>query len=230
MIVHDLRQPLTSLIGGLDLLQMTMSNVMGEEQKALLNNARRSGHVLLQLVGEILDIHKMEAGHFVLDVEPVNLCEVIQDNVATVQPLTELEGQHVEVALCSPEMTVRCEEQLISRVISNLLSNAVKYTPKEGRISVTLEKREDAMVQVNVADTGVGIAEDALKTIFDKFSQVQHKDQQRHGTGLGLTFCKMVVEAHGGDIWVESEPGRGSTFSFTLPIQGPPSPEVNLKP
>lgn len=227
MIVHDLRNPITALMGGVDLLLMTLNDKMNEDQKRLLLNARHSNQVLLQLVSEILDINKMEAGKFELDLAPVNVCNLVAENTESMQAAAEREGQHLEMSTCA-EATVICDAQLVGRVIANLLTNAFKYTPEDGTITTSVELLSDAYVKIGVRDTGPGIPKEYLKKIFDKFGQVKDKGQERRGTGLGLTFCKMVVEAHGGRIWVESELGKGSCFSFTLPITGPESNQVTV--
>ncbi len=216
MIVHDLRNPLTALMGGLDLLDLTMVEELQPDQRRLLDNARHSGHVLLELVSELLDISKMEAKQFRLHLEPVNVCELLLTNVRDFKGLAELEGQAVKVTRCEAGQTVLCDPQLVSRVIANLLSNAIKHTPRGGSVQIEAEGRDGHLI-VSVTDTGVGIPPEYQERIFDKFGQVEGADNLRRGTGLGLTFCKMAVEAHGGRIWVESEPGQGSAFRFTLP-------------
>ncbi len=219
MIVHDLRNPITALLGGLDILRMTLVDQMNKDQKRLLENARRSGHVLVGLVGEILDINKMEAGKFHLDIESVNLCELIEESVEGNRALADIEGITLQIETCSAAGSVPCDRAFISRVLANLLSNAIKYTPSGGRITVEARHNPHTkMVRVNVRDTGPGIPPDYQKTIFEKFGQVRNSGAKRQGTGLGLTFCKMAVEQHGGEIGVESKMGEGSVFYFTLPL------------
>ncbi|HDQ34842.1 MAG TPA: HAMP domain-containing histidine kinase [Chloroflexi bacterium] len=219
MIVHDLRNPITALMGGLDILRMTLLDKMNDDQKQLLENARRSGHVLIGLVGEILDISKMEAGKFKLNIEPVNLCKLIEESVDGNRALAEIEDISLEITTCSAANAIPCDRQLISRVLANLISNAIKHTPAEGTITVSANHIPSTeQVIVSVSDTGVGIPPEYQKLIFEKFGQVQRQGG-RQGTGLGLTFCKMTVEEHGGEIWVESQVGQGSTFSFSLPLK-----------
>ncbi len=225
MIVHDLRNPITAMMGGLDIFMMTLSDQMSNDQRRLLENARHSGQVLLGLVNELLDISKMEAGKFELILEPVNVCDLVARHTDAMQAVAELEGQHLEMALCSPHAVVSCDKQLISRVFANLLSNASKFTPEGGTITTMVEVGEDETIVVRVADTGPGIPKEYQEHIFEKFGQVKSKGERR-GTGLGLTFCQMAVEAHGGKIWVESDVGQGSVFSFNLPAAGPPIEEL----
>lgn len=219
MVVHDLRNPLTGLLGWLDLLQSVTGPQMTESQRQLLDNARHSGHILLEMVGELLDISKMEAGKLALNLKPVDLCGLLEEGVATVRALAELEGLTVTVEACAPQgQNIPCDSQLIGRVIVNLLSNAIKHTPPGGQIALKVQPHADDTIRVSVTDTGEGIPPQYQQLIFEKFGQVQLPGQERRGTGLGLTFCKLAVEAHGGRIWVESQVGQGSTFSFTLPL------------
>ncbi len=228
MIVHDLRNPITALMGGMDLLLMTLDDKMNADQKRLLQNARHSNQVLLQLVNEILDINKMEAGKFELNLEPLNVCTLVEQNTEAMQGAAEREGQNLEMSVCAADATVMCDPQLVGRVIANLLTNAFKYTPEGGTITTSVGMVGNEQIKICVRDTGPGIPKEYQKHIFDKFGQVKEQGNERRGTGLGLTFCKMVVEAHGGRIWVESEIGKGSCFSFTLPIAGPTSASVNV--
>ncbi len=220
MIVHDLRNPITAMMGGIDMLLLTSAGAMDEDRLRMLKNARHSGQTLLKLVSEILDISKMEAGKFRLHLEEVELCDLVRQNVEEMQAVAMLEEQHLEMECQERELVVRCDAQLIGRVVANLLSNALKHTPEGGTIRVVVGRYDEDKLIVSVSDTGPGIPEAYRQRIFEKFGQVESRTARR-GTGLGLTFCKMAVEAHGGRIWVESEVGQGSTFSFTLPIAGP---------
>jgi signal transduction histidine kinase len=215
MIVHDLRNPLVALMGWLDLLQsQRMQDADGVEQ-LLLKNARHGGEVLLGMVSELLDISKMEAGKLRMNPEVVDLCALLHETAGAMRALGEVEDLDLQVAPCDELAKVTCDRQLVSRVLVNLVSNAIKHTPAEGKVLLTVLPHGDAM-EVRVRDTGIGIAPENQERIFEKFSQVEQSGERR-GTGLGLTFCKMAVEAHGGRIWVESELGAGSTFAFTLP-------------
>ncbi|MBN2003354.1 MAG: HAMP domain-containing histidine kinase [Anaerolineae bacterium] len=227
MIVHDLRNPITALMGGLDVLLMALSGKINDEEKRLLQNARHSNQILLRLVNEILDINKMEAGKFELKLAQVNVADLVIQNTEAMQAAAELEGQHLDVALGTTETFITCDANLIGRVIANLLTNAFKYTPEGGTITTSLEVHPtNNTLTISVIDTGPGIPPEYQQSIFEKFTQVKGYEGKRRGTGLGLTFCKMVVEAHGGRIWVESEMGKGSKFSFTLPLAGPATPMV----
>jgi signal transduction histidine kinase len=232
MVVHDLRNPLTALLGGLDILRLTLGEQMSDDQKRMLENARRSGHTLLGMVGELLDLAKMEAGKLNLNVKPNDLCTLISESIDLTRSLVEIEELEIRTMLCDDVKSVPCDRQLISRVVANLMSNAIKHTPPGGTISIVARQRGNAAA-VSVSDTGPGIPPEYQERIFEKFGQVEQPGKERRGTGLGLTFCRMAVEAHGGRIWVESEVGHGSTFHFTLPMpiaapaaEGAKSPEA----
>jgi len=213
MVVHDLRNPLAVICGFLDILEFHEAQKLSASTQTLVTVARRSAEDLLNMIGSILDVSKMGAGEMKLQREPCDLGALIRAVLATTQPLP---GNRT-VTLDAPEssLTVTADVGLIRRVLQNLLSNALKYTPAGGdvRIVVTPSRSE---VRVAVTDTGPGIAPEYHQRIFEKFGQVEDR-KNRLGTGLGLTFCKLAVEAHGGRIGVESEVGKGSTFWLALP-------------
>jgi signal transduction histidine kinase len=215
LIVHDLRNPLTGLMGGLDVLRVTLPKELTADQQRLLDISRRNSQVLLDMISELLNISKLEAGQLKLNVQPVDLLQLIVKSVDSVSVLTDIEQLTIKTRLAEVK-PVPCDRQRISRVMANLLSNAIKHTPPGGTITMETRPSNDK-VTVSVADTGEGIPVKYQQRIFDKFGQVEKPGEERLGTGLGLTFCKMTVEAHGGQIWVESRPGQGSTFFSTLP-------------
>ncbi len=224
MLVHDLRNPLTALMGWLDIFRATMGDEADDERFRLLENARRSGHVTLGLVGELLDISKLEAGKLTPNFDPVDISQLISDSIDAMRALIEIEDLKVTLDLDADVSVALCDKQLISRVMTNLISNAIKHTPAGGTITLQAHRGQNDVVVVSVSDTGEGIPPEYRRRIFEKFGQVEEPGRERRGTGLGLTFCKMAVEAHGGDIWVESQIGQGSTFYFTLPAN-PSCPE-----
>lgn len=219
MLVHDLRNPLTALIGNIEIMRLTVSPKLDEEQRVLVEGARRSSRVLLGLVDEMLDVGSIEAGELTPELEPVDLHALIVESVESVSALVEIEELTVRTEIGEDLDTMHCDRQMIGRVLANLLTNAVKYTPPGGTIVVNAH-REAETVTVSVADTGSGIPAEYRERIFQKSGVVDRPGQGRRGTGLGLVFCRMAVEAHGGRIWLESEIGQGSTFFFTLPAHG----------
>src|ERR1017187_957363 len=213
MVVHDLRNPLTVICGFLDILEFHEAQKLSASTQTLVTVARRSAEDLLNMIGSILDVSKIGAGEMKLQCEPCDLDVLIRAVLAATQPLPD--NRTVTLDAPEPSLTITADVGLIRRVLQNLLSNALKYTPAGGdvRIVVTSSRGE---IRVAVTDAGPGIAPEYHQRIFEKFGQVEDR-KNRLGTGLGLTFCKLAVEAHGGRIGVESEVGKGSTFWLALP-------------
>lgn len=219
MIVHDLRQPLQSLIGGLETLPLLGG--LNEEQQEFLELSTEGGQTLLEMINDLLDIGKMESGTLVLERSPVDPRAKAERAMRQVRHLATEKQLDLRCEVAEGGPLVPADRDKLRRVLVNLLGNAIKFTPRGG--SVTVAGRPDPLhgYRFSVADTGEGIPADAYERIFEKFGQVQNRKAGRTmSTGLGLTFCKMVVEAHGGRIWVESRLGQGSTFFLTLPLEG----------
>ena len=215
---HELRTPLNAVIGFSDVLLDRMFGELNERQDEYIRDIRDSGRHLLELINEILDLSKVEAGQMELDLDPVSLADLIEHGVAMVR---ERAARH-EISLerdVDPMLgTAQGDERKLKQVILNLLSNAVKFTPDGG--SVTLEaRRVGDEAQVSVRDTGIGIAEEEQDRIFEAFQRGGRAARtSTEGTGLGLTLSKRIVDLHGGRLWMESELGVGSTFSFAIPL------------
>jgi two-component system sensor histidine kinase/response regulator len=219
MIVHDLRTPLTSLLTGLQTLEVLGDN-LSADQTEMLAIALNGGQTLLGMINDLLDVSKLEDGSLKLEygpVEPAVLAERANSQVAL---LTREKGLNLRTDI-SPEIAIFSgDEDKLRRTLVNLLGNAIKFTPTGGTVSIVARKaeNEDALF-FSVQDTGEGIPKESFGRIFEKFGQVEsRKAGRKMSTGLGLTFCKMAVEAHGGRIWVESELGQGSQFNFTIPL------------
>ena len=214
MIVHDMRSPLIGIIGYLKILEMDAGKKLNPEERVMLSAVRGSGLVLEGMVNALLDISRLEQGQMPLHKTTTDMDILIQNAIQSLGSLTERSViDHQRQPL--PVM-VNCDAILVTRIIANLVGNAVKFTPEGGQISVSVEKYEKE-ARFRVADTGYGIPREYHQKIFEKFGQVETRQQRKmYSTGLGLTFCKLAVEAHGGMIGVESEVGRGSTFWFTL--------------
>ncbi len=214
MIVHDLRSPLGNIISSLDVLQAT---IPGDDEVVapVLAIAFRSSQRLSRLIDSLLDLRRLEAGQAVLHKEAASLNALLAEAADQVHPLAE--GKAILLRLEVPPRlpTINLDVDMIRRVLINLTENAVKYSETAGTIVVSA-RIDDLSVTVGVKDTGPGIAEPDQSRIFQKFARLQQSGPK--GLGLGLAFCKLAVEAHGGRIWVESKPGRGATFYFTLPI------------
>ena len=218
MRVHDLRSPLTVLLGALDLIDMVLGERLNRDHQDLLKSARHSGHSILTMIGDILDIARLEAGHPILNPGPVQLQTMLTDSADQFRALAELGSLSLRVEPGGDLLPVQADAKLIQRVLANLIANAIKHTPSGGSITLAARQGRPGYLTVSVHDTGEGIPLDQQRRIFEKFGQVDKEGAERRGTGLGLTFCKLAVEAYQGEIWVESAPGQGRTFTFTLPL------------
>jgi len=215
MLVHDLRTPLTTLIGPLQLLESQTLGPLDPIQKEVVSMSAQSGERLLNMVNGLLDISKLEAGELKLRRTTFPVSEVFAGAYREAKREDDTSTAPIETQ--PTDLQLHADHDLIERVLINLLGNALRFTPREGRISLRAVSLPNA-VRVEVADTGEGIPTDHLQRIFDKFGQVESRENgHKVSTGLGLTFCKLAIEAHGGTIGVRSEVGRGSTFWFELP-------------
>ncbi len=222
MVVHDLRTPLTSIISGLQTMQMI--GELEEIHTELLEMALNGGETLLRMINDLLDISKMEAGQLKLEIMDFDAHKVAQTSLHQVSMLAKSKNITLINAGDEPLPVLRADEDKIMRTLTNLLGNAIKFTPSGGSVTVETKfvirpGRTNAFI-FRVIDTGEGIPAESFGRIFEKFGQVENrKEGRKMSTGLGLTFCKMAVEAHGGRIWVESELGKGSVFQFVIPIE-----------
>jgi signal transduction histidine kinase len=214
---HELRTPLNAIIGFSGLLQQELAGELNQQQRGYVEDVLAAGRHLLALINEILDLSKVEAGRMELDVSTVSLRNVLESGVTMHGERASRERVELALRLEPEEITVQADERRLRQVVVNLLSNAVKFTPAGGRVDVSA-RLDDGMVQVAVADTGPGIAPEDQERIFEEFQQVRRGGGE-DGTGLGLPLSRRLIELHGGRLWVESLPGAGSTFRFTLPVR-----------
>lgn len=217
MIVHDLRTPLTGILGGLQSLEL-FDDATEEERQELMSMAFNGGQTLLGMINDLLDISKMEDGSMKLEYSELSATELINKVLGQVGALAREKNLELNKEVAA-DVKLAADGEKLRRTIVNLVGNAIKFTPVDGSITVAARRGDDAdEIVFSVTDTGEGIPDEAFGRIFEKFGQVEgRKSGQRMSTGLGLTFCKMAVEAHGGRIWVESELGKGSTFLFAIP-------------
>jgi len=220
MASHELRSPMASMKMGVSTVLREMIGPLNEDQKLMLGIAERNIDRLTTLTSELLDLTKIEAGQ--LDIVPaaVDLVSLAAEVVEADTLLAQHEG--VALALAAPDepVMVDCDHDRIYQVIQNLVGNALTFT-EEGGVTVSVAKESAEMARVCVKDTGLGIPADALQTIFDKWSRAHAETRsEKRGTGLGLAISKGIVEAHGGEITLESEAGKGTTVCFTLPLRG----------
>jgi signal transduction histidine kinase len=216
---HELRTPLNAIVGFSQVLKEKLFGSVNEKQDEYLDDILSSADHLLSLINDILDLSKVEAGQVELEVGLFSLREALQRGVVMVRERASKNGVRVQLELDPAVDLVQGDERRIRQVVFNLLSNAVKFTPQGGEVDVSAA-RVDGEVQVVVRDTGPGIGVQDQARIFEEFQQARDTNGERpEGTGLGLALSKSLVELHGGRIWVESELGRGSTFTFTLPVE-----------
>jgi len=217
---HELRTPLNAVIGFSDVLEQRLFGALNERQSDYVRDIASSGRHLLDLVNEILDLSKVEAGRMELEPTEFALRETIRGALAFVRERAVRQGIELTEDAAPDLGTVVADERKLRQVLLNLLSNAVKFTPDGGTIGVRA-RRDSGEIQVSVRDTGIGIAPEDQAKVFDEFQQVgQPSDRSREGTGLGLTLARRFVELHGGRIWIESDVGKGTTFTFAIPAGG----------
>jgi signal transduction histidine kinase len=215
MISHEFRTPLTSIITFTELLLDSAAGQVNQEQHEYLTDVLESSHRLLHMINDLLDLSRLEAGKVKLFREALSIRELVRDAERTVRPLAERKGQSLTGDLAADLPLVDADGLRVAQVLLNLLGNAIKFTPEQGQIQVTATVR-DGFMEVAVSDTGIGVAPADRERIFEKFNQSGR--ERPEGTGLGLPLARSLVELHGGRMWVESQPGGGSTFRFTLPL------------
>lgn len=214
MIIHDMRSPLMGIMMGIEVLSEGLPKDDSDRKYAtMVTTATR---VLNEMVSSLLDIHRIEEGKLELKRTSCDLKALAATAMEHLAGSAEI--QNVSLNLSGSTARVCADETLLHRVFLNLLSNAVKFTPSGERVGIIL-REQNGQARVEVTDRGPGIPKAYHEKIFEKFGQVEmRQNREKHSTGLGLTFCKLVIEVHGGDIGVESEPGQGSTFWFDLPL------------
>ena len=214
---HELRTPLNAIIGFSEVLNERMFGELNEKQDEYLKDIYASGQHLLSLINDILDLSKIEAGRMELELAEFDLPSAIENALILVRERATRRGITLGRTIDDRLGMLRGDERKVKQVLLNLLSNALKFTPEGGRIDVSAHL-QDGVAEIAVADTGVGIAPEDQEAIFEEFRQVGTADKKVEGTGLGLALSRKFIELHGGRIWVQSKVGKGSTFTFTLPM------------
>jgi signal transduction histidine kinase len=215
---HELRTPLNAIIGFSEVLAERMFGEINDKQAEYLRDILESGRHLLSLINDILDLSKVEAGRMELEPAEFELPQAIENALILLRERAGRKGIALERAVDERIGTIRADERKVKQVLLNLMSNALKFTPEGGRIDVRAAAC-DGVVEISVADTGIGIAPEDQATVFDEFRQVGARAGKVEGTGLGLAISRKFVELHGGSIQVQSRLGHGSTFTFTLPLR-----------
>ena len=215
---HELRTPLNAVIGFSEVLLERMFGEVNDKQAEYLGDIHTSAQHLLSLINDILDLSKVEAGRMELDVVAFDLPTAIENALTLVRERAGRRGIALEWAIDGRLGAIRGDERKIKQVLLNLLSNALKFTPEGGRVEVRADIAA-GFAEIAVTDTGIGIASADHDAVFEEFRQVGNADKKSEGTGLGLSLSKKFIELHGGRIWLKSEIGAGSTFTFTLPLE-----------
>jgi two-component system, NtrC family, sensor histidine kinase KinB len=214
MLYHDLRSPLSNVVSSLDAIDSILPIDTDPIVKPIVVIAKRSAHRLKRLTNSLLDINRLEAGQPTLQVETFSPKKVINESLEIVLPFADSRQQEISVIIPDGPAILQGDPDMILRVFTNLLENAIKYSPPQGKIVVGYRLEENNYL-FWVQDNGPGIHPEDREKIFDRFTRLSSEKSPK-GLGLGLTFCRLAVEAHGGNIWVESDPGKGARFYFTL--------------
>ena len=228
-VSHELRTPLTAVKGSVDNMLDGLTGSLNEKQIRYLVRIKSNTDRLSRLINDLLDLSRIEAGK--IDIKPTVLSPVAlaKEIIENLRPLAVDKLIDLEIACRENEVTVWADRDKLTQVLMNLIGNAVKFTSARGNVNIAIEKNDDEWVQISVADTGPGIPCEELDKIFDKFYQLAQVDNRKsRGTGLGLAISKALVQMHGGKIWVESELGKGTTFSFTLPAPRGPKRDASV--
>jgi PAS domain S-box-containing protein len=213
---HELRSPLHTVLGFAELLAEETHGPLGDKQKRFLMHIQNDARHLLDIINDLLDLSKIEAGRLELRQEAFDIVPVLEDALSSVRPRATAKSVEIRADI-SASLAVVADRLRFKQILHNLLSNAVKFTPDGGKVRVEAAPR-DRFAEISVADTGIGILEDEHQAVFDKFYQVRSATKGG-GTGLGLAITKRLVEQHGGRIWLKSEPNKGSCFTFTIPLE-----------
>jgi signal transduction histidine kinase len=220
-VSHELRTPLTAIKGAVDLVLREVTGPLTEKQIHYLTRVRSNTQHLAGLINDVLDLSKIESGRIEVKSSPVSLNGLVHEVIEALRLVAAEKVITLESRVLEPSIMVWADRGKINQVLMNLVGNAIKFTPMQGRVIVSASGTGEERVQVSVSDTGPGVPPEETKKIFTKFYQIANVNGANpKGTGLGLAISKALVELHGGRIWVESQEGRGSTFSFTLPVSG----------
>ncbi|NDJ78384.1 MAG: GAF domain-containing protein [Chloroflexi bacterium] len=226
MVYHDMRGPLGNIHTSLEALNRLLADYQDDVVQNLLEVASRAESQARRMVDALLDVQYLEEGRKLLTRTNTELSSLISGAVEQVQPLAEDKSIRLRFALADDLPLLYIDAEMVQRVLTNLLDNAIKYSPEGGTVTVSTAASGNE-VFVRIKDTGPGVPPEAQATIFDKFSRLKQRNMP-HGVGLGLAFCKLAVEAHGGRIWVRSAENNGATFTFAVPIEAPATQELPL--
>jgi signal transduction histidine kinase len=217
-VSHELRTPLASIKSSIDILNTEAPGKLSDDQKMFIKRVKANIDRLARLINDVLDLSKLEAGKMVMNLVPIRPLVQVKDILEMNAPVVAEKGLKLEMEVADDLPEIMADKDRLTQVFSNLINNALKFT-QEGKITLVASCEDKVNMMFCVRDTGVGIKEDDLSKLFQKFQQVGASAQQVAGTGLGLAICREIIAAHGGRIWVESEVGKGSSFFFTIPVK-----------
>ncbi len=219
---HELRTPMTSIKGYVENMLEGLTGALSEKQAHYLGRVKHNVERLTRLINQLLDLSRLDAGVLELILEPLPIHEVVTEVIDSFRPLAQEKSLTLSERHAGELPLVLADRDKLHQILTNLIQNAVKFTPTGGEVRVESQVREDGFVQICVADTGCGIPPHELDKVFERFFRGESAPAEARGTGLGLTITKSLVEMHSGRIWVESTPGQGSRFFFTMPISASP--------
>jgi signal transduction histidine kinase len=218
---HELRTPLTSVIGYSDMLLSGMTGEVSEKQKGFLRSILTSAEALLNLINDILDLTRIEAGKLELNLEPVELRSVLISVISVAKPRARDKKIQISTFLPTDLPTLQADPAKLGQILLNLLTNAIKYTHEMGKVGIEARALSTGVVEIRVTDTGIGIQREDIPRVFERFTQIDSSSTRNQGgTGLGLTITRDLIELHGGTIKVQSQLGKGTSFTFTIPMAG----------
>jgi signal transduction histidine kinase len=221
-VSHELRTPLTSIKGYVDLLLLGAAGPLAEGQQSFLNVVKNNANRLMELINDILEIGRIDADKIHLNFEPVGMGMVFQDVLQTMRAEIERKATNVKIDVANDLPTIIADPRRVTQVVLNLVSNAVKYTYPGAQVNLRAFINPAGLLQVDVEDDGVGLSPEQQEHLFRRFYRADNPLRDEvGGTGLGLSIAKSFIELHSGEIWVQSELGKGSTFSFMLPVTQP---------
>jgi len=221
-VSHELRTPLTAIKASADNMLDRLIGDLNGKQVGYLTRIKSNSDRLARLINDLLDLSTIEAGKIDLRPTKLSLVTLVKEAAESLRPVAAEKLINLTVMSADPGVIAWADRDKVIQVLMNLIGNALKFTPTRGKVTIAVAKNSAAWMQISVTDTGPGIPAEEVNKVFGRFYQIgQAGTQKTQGTGLGLAISKALVEMHGGKIWVESEAGKGSTFSFTLPAEQP---------
>jgi signal transduction histidine kinase len=214
---HDLRTPLNAIIGFSEMLNMQDFGPLNKKQQRYVGNVLNSGKYLLSLINDILDLSKVEAHKMELYIEEFSIPDVIDEVISTLVTLASNKNINLIDNVDTVLIKMNADKKIFKQILYNFVSNSIKYTPENGTVTIEAYSVDNSII-INIIDNGIGISDENMKELFQPYQQINNLEtREQLGTGLGLTLVKKFVELHGGEVWVESEVGKGSTFGFSIP-------------